>query len=267
MNTKSRKYYEQRIDSNQGCVKLPTKTIPKGYPKNLTQKDFTVSDKSDFSSIIRNLEKYGVCVVPNFIEKSSCKEALKEIQPKFYRYDSWNGSPFPKETTVVTRSVLHSSTILEKIVSDPLFGGVAEKFLNERNYFMAGKVLKEYTCGIQLNSGIVYKVGPGAADQGYHREDYVHHTVHQSRNTFKHGEETMLGLGVAFTDMSKENGATRFIVGSHLWGPYDACGSFDKEMEFYIEAKEGDAVLFLGSVYHAASANHTSKDRIAGFFL
>ena len=34
----------------------------------------------------------------------------------------------------------------------------------------------------------------------------------------------MVGLGVAFTDMNKENGSTRMIVGSHLWGPHDSCG-------------------------------------------
>nr|CAI6443217.1 CFF_HP1_G0023240.mRNA.1.CDS.1 [Saccharomyces cerevisiae] len=55
--------------------------------------------------------------------------------------------------------------------------------------------------------------------------------------------------------MNKANGATRVIVGSHLWGPHDSCGKFDKRMEFHVNARKGDAVLFLGSLYHAASAN------------
>ncbi|QID85337.1 hypothetical protein GRS66_007908 [Saccharomyces pastorianus] len=66
--------------------------------------------------------------------------------------------------------------------------------------------------------------------------------------------------------MNKANGATRVIVGS-IWGPHDSCGKFDKRMEFHVNARKGDAVLFLGSLYHAASANHTLEDRIAGYFF
>ncbi|CAI4555295.1 CCT_1a_G0025830.mRNA.1.CDS.1 [Saccharomyces cerevisiae] len=130
-------------------------------------------------------------------------------------------------------------------------------FLNEKNYFLTGNVIRKCSSGIQLNSGIVYKVGAGAGDQGYHREDHIHHTIHQACDSFQYGKETLLGVGVAFTDMNKANGATRVIIGSHLWGPHDSCGKFDKRMEFHVNAAKGDAVLFLGSLYHAASANHT----------
>ncbi|CAI4451921.1 BAP_1a_G0025500.mRNA.1.CDS.1 [Saccharomyces cerevisiae] len=136
-----------------------------------------------------------------------------------------------------------------------------------RKITLTGNVIRKCSSGIQLNSGIVYKVGAGAGDQGYHREDHIHHTIHQACDSFQYGKETLLGVGVAFTDMNKANGATRVIIGSHLWGPHDSCGKFDKRMEFHVNAAKGDAVLFLGSLYHAASANHTLEDRIAGYFF
>ncbi|CAI6578102.1 BAF_HP2_G0025220.mRNA.1.CDS.1 [Saccharomyces cerevisiae] len=61
-------------------------------------------------------------------------------------------------------------------------------FLNEKNYFLTGNVIRKCSSGIQLNSGIVYKVGAGAGDQGYHREDHIHHTIHQACDSFQYGK-------------------------------------------------------------------------------
>lgn len=74
---------------------------------------------------------------------------------------------------------------------------------------------------------------------------------------FQYGKETVLGAGVAFTDMNNANRAAHVITGSHSWGPHDSCAKFDKRMEFHVNAAKGDPVLFLGSLYHVASANHT----------
>ncbi|CAI4060673.1 phytanoyl-CoA dioxygenase family protein SKDI_05G2730 [Saccharomyces kudriavzevii IFO 1802] len=267
MNTKSLNFYEPYEIDGQKYITMAKKDDLGAYEPGLTQEAFTARDKSDYADITQKLEKYGVCVIPNFIDPSKCDEILEEIDPHFYRYSSWQGSPFPKETTVVTRSVLHSPIILKDVVSNGLFCDMASHFLDEQNYFMTGNVIRKCSSGIQLNSGIVYKVGAGAANQGYHREDHIHHTIHQACERFQYGKETLFGVGVAFTDMNKLNGATRVIVGSHLWGPHDSCGNFDKRLEFHVEAAKGDAVLFLGSLYHAASANQTLKDRIAGYFF
>ncbi|CAI4575620.1 BAQ_1a_G0031010.mRNA.1.CDS.1 [Saccharomyces cerevisiae] len=267
MNTDSHNLCEPYNIGGQKYINMKKKEDLGVCQPGLTQKAFTVEDKFDYKAIIEKMEVYGLCVVKNFIETSRCDEILKEIEPHFYRYESWQGSPFPKETTVATRSVLHSSTILKDVVCDRMFCDISKHFLNEENLFAAGKVINKCTSDIQLNSGIVYKVGAGASDQGYHREDIVHHTTHQACESFQYGTETMVGLGVAFTDMNKENGSTRMIVGSHLWGPHDSCGNFDKRMEFHVNVAKGDAVLFLGSLYHAASANRTSQDRVAGYFF
>lgn len=64
--------------------------------------------------------------------------------------------------------------------------------------------------------------------------------------------------------MNKENESTRMIINSHLWGPQDSCGTFEKKMEYHANAAKSDAVIFLDSLYHAASANHDIEDRING---
>nr|CAI6471281.1 AKR_HP1_G0022390.mRNA.1.CDS.1 [Saccharomyces cerevisiae] len=90
----------------------------------------------------------------------------------------------------------------------------------------------------------VYKVRAGAGDQGYHGEDHIHHTIHQACDSFQYGKETQLGVGVAFTRiLNKANGATRVIIGSHLWAHRIPVGN-STEVEFHVNAAKGDAVLF-----------------------
>lgn len=58
----------------------------------------------------------------------------------------------------------------------------------------------------------------------------------------------------AVTRTTKENGATIVIPGSHLWGP-DRC-PLDEEA-IPAELQIGDALIFVGNVYHAGGANTT----------
>ncbi|CAI4246824.1 CDA_G0000940.mRNA.1.CDS.1 [Saccharomyces cerevisiae] len=223
MNTKSLDFYEPLEIDGQKYIKMTKKEDLGAYEAGVTQEAFTAKDKYDYKGIVENLERYGLCIVPSFIEPSKCDQILEELDPHFYRHDAWQGSPFPKGNNGGDKSSPPLSYCLE-----------------------GGCVRPKCSSGIQLNSGIVYKVGAGAGDQGYHREDHIHHTIHQACDSFQYGKETLLGVGVAFTDMNKANGATRVIIGSHLWGPHDSCGKFDKRMEFHVNAAKGDAVLFFG---------------------
>lgn len=56
------------------------------------------------------------------------------------------------------------------------------------------------------------------------------------------------------TQTTKENGATIVIPGSHLWGP-DRCPLDEEAIPAELEI--GDALFFVGNVYHAGGANTT----------
>lgn len=232
----------------------------------ITTKDFTLLYNSDTSSIIEKLEKYGVCIVRNLIQEEKCDKIVEELDPYFFRDEAWNGSPFPKETTVVTRSILKSPTSADFILCNDLFVQLSSRFLSESNYFWTGNQIREGNSYIQLNSAITYKVGPNAKDQMYHREDMIHHNIHEENDTYKYGSETLLGLSIALTDTTKTNGATRVIPGSHLWGP-NRCPDNNEGNACYLELEKGDCAFMLGSTYHAASSNTTSEDRITSFYF
>lgn len=233
---------------------------------NIEPSDFTVSDPSDFDQIVKRIETYGGCVVKNFFSVELIDKILEELDPWFFRDPTWNGSPFPKETTMVTRTVLRSPTACKEIFMNSLIRKVASEFLCEENFFWIGdKKMRTCQSDIQYNSFITYKVGPGAKNQMFHREDMSHHTVRPNMDTYHHGYDTSVGAAVAFTDTSKESGATRFIPGSHLYG---SLVKPNEEDAMYVELEKGDLFFMLSSCYHAASANKVDDFyRIMGFLF
>lgn len=256
---------EITLESGLKVVNIPNQAPHSVSSSSITTKDFTTYN-SDLSLIIEKLEKYGVCIVKSLIKGTECDSIVKELDPYFFRDEAWNGSPFPKETTVVTRSVLKSSTSVDIILCNNIFVQLSSIFLSESNYFWTGNQIKEGNSYIQLNSSITYKVGPNAKDQRYHREDMIHHNIHKESESYIYGSETLLGLSVALTETTKNNGATRVIPGSHLWGP-NRCPETNKKNVCYLELEKGDCVFILGSTYHAASSNLTLEDRITSFYF
>lgn len=245
---------------------LNKQTLHPVSSQNITCEDFKVQENCHISVIIQKLQRYGVCIVERLIDQNICDDIIKELDPYFFRDESWNGSPFPKETKVVTRSILKSPTSVNNILCNKLFLEVSSRILNESNYFWTGSQLREVKSSIHLNSGITYKVGPNAKDQMYHREDMVHHNVHEERTNYKRGTETLVGLSVGLTHTTRQNGATRVIAGSHLWGSSRIPDGIDHNV-CYIELEKGDCAFLLGSTYHAASSNTTLEDRISSFYF
>lgn len=230
--------------------------------------DLVVNDKADLKAIVKKLELYGLCIVKKYLPADICEQIKEELEPHYFRDESWNGSPFPKQTTVVTRAALRSPTCLKKIACDDTFYKVSHNFLSESNIFWIGDgKLRRSESDVQLYSSIIYRVGPGAGDQMYHREDMSLHNVHPRREEYHYGDDAQVGFALALTPMNKKNGATRAIIGSHLWGPLDAPTGYDSSQEIYLELDEGDGAFMLGSTYHAASSNHSDAARIGAFFF
>ncbi|KAH6679238.1 hypothetical protein B0J14DRAFT_471905, partial [Halenospora varia] len=115
-----------------------------------------------------------------------------------------------------------------------------------------------------VHSCVASRIGPGAHAQGLHRDDYIHHNVHDEvpapwdDERDKH-RETAIGLFVAGVKTSKANGATGFIPGSHLWGN-DRPEPPNEDDYFYAELNKGDAFIMLASCYHGGSANTTTDE-------
>jgi ectoine hydroxylase-related dioxygenase (phytanoyl-CoA dioxygenase family) len=123
---------------------------------------------------------------------------------------------------------------------------------------VAENVLKPNCSGVQLNLGHVLDRGPGAQRQMLHRDELI--WAHLPN---PHPDVMMASL-VALVDFTEDNGATVLVPGSHQW---------DRERvpeEHEIVAAEmpaGSAVMYLGSVIHAAGSNVTTDQWRRGMHL
>jgi ectoine hydroxylase-related dioxygenase (phytanoyl-CoA dioxygenase family) len=214
-----------------------------------------VTAKEIVSSLIRN----GGCIVRNILSKSDLDEIHKDVAPYLYKNQSYDGSFFAKESSRVCGVVGKSKAFTEKIACNPLKTEVTDRLLTHHIKFWTGDNLQEATAKPQISSTIVFSITPGAKDQPLHRDDIIHHNhlpaieAHQ----YKVGRDTDIAFFVAGKKTRKENGATRFIPGSHLQDSLDAP---DESRAIYAELEPGDGFIMLGSSYHGGSANKTTSE-------
>ena len=112
--------------------------------------------------------------------------------------------------------------------------------------------------GPQLNNTIVFSIAPGARDQALHRDDVIHHPDHPAVAKHELGRDAGIGLFVGGKRTRKENGATRFIPGSHLWDYSE--GPPREDQTFYAELEPGDGFMMLSGCFHGGSANKTKDE-------
>jgi hypothetical protein len=125
----------------------------------------------------------------------------------------------------------------DQAATDPLLLGVLDH------------VLQHY----QLSAPVGIRIGPGEKAQILHRDDSIYPVPEPHPPLVVN---TMWPLD----EFTAENGATRFIPGSHAWKP-GRIPAPDDPVEQAVMSP-GSAMFYLGSLWHGGGANQTSQPRL-----
>jgi ectoine hydroxylase-related dioxygenase (phytanoyl-CoA dioxygenase family) len=105
----------------------------------------------------------------------------------------------------------------------------------------------------QLSAPVGIRIGPGEAAQILHRDDAIYPLP-------KPHPTVVVNTMWPLDEFTEENGATRFVPGSHRWEP----GRHPTDADPVASAamSPGSAMFYLGSLWHGGGANRTGKPRL-----
>jgi ectoine hydroxylase-related dioxygenase (phytanoyl-CoA dioxygenase family) len=116
-------------------------------------------------------------------------------------------------------------------------------------------VLGDHASTFQIDLTQLVSIGPGEPPQMIHRDQWSF-----DRFQFPRGFEAEVATMWAVTDFTDEAGATRMVVGSHLWD--DDPDDVDPALSAPAVMTKGSVLLYTGSIFHGAGANTTQASRI-----
>ena len=148
-----------------------------------------------------------------------------------------------------TRNVTGLSTKLPSFVPDALLHPMYKQ--------LCDRLLLPHCLDYVLNHSHLINVGPGAKAQPLHRDEYVWWGCPD----LGVGSHLQFASIVALVDFTEENGATKVVVGSHLWEG-DAAGEGGhtplRDQVSLAAMPAGAAVIYLGWTFHGAGHNQTA---------
>ncbi|KAF2501518.1 hypothetical protein BU16DRAFT_477258 [Lophium mytilinum] len=203
------------------------------------------------SAFIEALENNGCVIVQNFTTQEALAEAKKDVQPYLdVEEPASSVGALQGSTKTCTRLIGRSATVREKFLADELYQDMVEHFLAIESTCYYGANATTTTCHPLLSVSITVDMRPGTLAQQLHRDDKNHHARHTAVPYYQRNRDVLLGLFVPDCATRRENGATRVVPGSHLWG--DAKPDFGDGSKGVVdvEMEAGDAFLMLGSLYH-----------------
>jgi ectoine hydroxylase-related dioxygenase (phytanoyl-CoA dioxygenase family) len=112
-----------------------------------------------------------------------------------------------------------------------------------------GQVLGHY----QLSAPVGIRIGPGEQAQILHRDDAIYPLP-------QGGPPVVVNTMWPLDEFTSENGATRFIPGSHRWAPGRVPADTDPVATATMSP--GQVLFYLGSLWHGGGANRTGRPRL-----
>ncbi|KAF5591675.1 phytanoyl dioxygenase [Fusarium pseudocircinatum] len=206
--------------------------------------------------IVGVIRRDGGIIIKNFITPEEADRIQAEADPHYQKVGKYEGTLFPPTDPPLSGFAGKSPTFAHKAINHPVYREASKLLLKEESYpFRDGK---RYKCVSNPVLAVSEAFSRGRSKaQPLHRDDMAQHFDHVEGS----GESSLLGLLVAGTKCTFENGATQVIVGSHLWPEAAISGPADRSMCSTAEMEKGDAVMIIGSVWHGAGANITDERR------
>jgi ectoine hydroxylase-related dioxygenase (phytanoyl-CoA dioxygenase family) len=184
------------------------------------------------------LAKDGALIISGLLSDQAYADLRNELDPEFAQAGFCKGL-FYGEATKRIHSLVRKSKTIRFMIMMPKVVEIMQLILGPN----CDKIQLNLTQGIQI--------WPGEKAQVIHRDDSMFPVKHKPF-------EFMVNAMWAYTEFTKDNGATIVAPGSHLWG----VDRMPAEHEITLaEMQPGEVLIYLGSVIHAGGQNRSEFPR------
>jgi ectoine hydroxylase-related dioxygenase (phytanoyl-CoA dioxygenase family) len=191
---------------------------------------------SDGRDVAERLMADGYVIVTGMMSEDDWRAARADLDGVLRATPTGRNS-FEGYSTQRIYALFAKTRLFDRAAIDPLLTQVLDR------------VLGHY----QLSAPVGIRIGPGEAAQILHRDDSIYPVPEPHPPLVVN---TMWPLD----EFTAENGATRFIPGSHRWEPGRTPGPDDPVVQAVMSP--GSAMFYLGSLWHGGGANQTGQPRL-----
>lgn len=192
---------------------------------------------SSLDEILAILERDGGVILTNFVPLETMDKIDEDLEPYMTPiaetdgYDNFIG----RQTLVMAGLVGKSDTIANILDTNETIEKLLEVILEERYPAVFETHVEELVSEPLLSIAVGFNVGHGSPRQALHRDDMNFSSKH--RPDMKINEVDGFSCFLAGTKITRENGGTMIILGSHKWehdrrGRPDEVTFLGKSMEF-----------------------------------
>ena len=204
-----------------------------------------ISADATLEVLLQHLRADGGVIIDGVLEDDRLSALAQDLEPFLtqgvYGRDKFTGFRTQRIGALIARSKACGELALETRMLDA-----------------ARAYLAEHCDDVQLHFTSAVAIAPGETAQILHRDrgiwgGYVPRQI-----------EPLFSTIWALTSFTKENGATRVVVGSHRW---DKSRQPEADEIAYAEMSPGSVLCYNGTVLHGGGANTTEHDTRVGVFL
>lgn len=173
---------------------------------------------SSIDKILEVLERDGGVILTDFVTHDTLDQIDKELEPWTVQpiadndsYDDFIG----RKTLVIPGLVEKSETITEILDKNETIDQLLKIILTNRYPAVFEHQVEELVTEPLLSIALAFHVGKGSPRQALHRDDMNFGSTHKPN--MKITENDGFSCFIAGTDVTRENGGTMIILGSHKW--------------------------------------------------